>query len=347
MFFDTLKFNDSRIRRFNIQKFSDEEETALRMKYLHLFESRIPLTSLEIDTKHQSEPEESFSNMQISYSRQTFVDNDCCEELMSVCGILLPKVRTTVPKKINRDDNIVLVQSIKNNLRQISLSVSNATPVIVQGPVGSGKTSLIEYLAAAVGRHSVPHLTKVQMGDQVDSKALIGTYCCTDIPGEFVWKSGPLTNAMVDGHWLLLEDIDCAPCDVLTTLSAVLETKSLSTLPGCSNRVERLHSDFRIFFTRRIISGHYHDATFSEFSSHNRTIIDKFCNVVTLKYLCREELTEIISVKWPVLSKITERVLEIYFNLLDGSSKEDLATGRPISLRDLVKWCKRIAQDLR
>ncbi|XP_023239822.1 midasin-like [Centruroides sculpturatus] len=60
---------------------------------------------------------------------------------------------------------------------------------------------------------------------------LLGSHCCTDIPGEFIWKPGPLTQAMISGSWLLLEDIDYAPMDIMSLIIPVLQSKSLM-LPG-------------------------------------------------------------------------------------------------------------------
>lgn len=44
---------------------------------------------------------------------------------------------------------------------------------------------------------------------------LLGMYRCTDIAGKFVWQPGTLTQAVSKGHWILLEDIDHAPLDVV------------------------------------------------------------------------------------------------------------------------------------
>lgn len=63
----------------------------------------------------------------------------------------------------------------------------------LMGPVGSGKTSLVEHLAAITGRRGVA-FKKVQLGDQTDSRMLLGAHQCTDIPGEFVWSPGVLTE---------------------------------------------------------------------------------------------------------------------------------------------------------
>lgn len=48
-----------------------------------------------------------------------------------------------------------------------------------------------------LGRNSVPHFMKVQLGDQTDSKMLLGSYRCTDVPGEFVWQPGVLTQVRI------------------------------------------------------------------------------------------------------------------------------------------------------
>jgi hypothetical protein len=51
--------------------------------------------------------------------------------------------------------------------------------------------------ACCLGRNSAPHFMKVQLGDQTDSKMLLGSYRCTDVPGEFVWQPGVLTQVRV------------------------------------------------------------------------------------------------------------------------------------------------------
>lgn len=42
-------------------------------------------------------------------------------------------------------------------------------------------------------------LVKIHVGDQADAKILLGTYICTDVPGEFRWQPGVLTQAVCEG----------------------------------------------------------------------------------------------------------------------------------------------------
>jgi midasin len=46
---------------------------------------------------------------------------------------------------------LVLVNSTRGNLKSLALSLASGRAVCLQGPVGSGKTSLVEHLALLTG----------------------------------------------------------------------------------------------------------------------------------------------------------------------------------------------------
>lgn len=70
-------------------------------------------------------------------------------------------------------------------------------------------------------------MLKIHLGDQTDSKLLLGTYMTTSTPGEFRWQAGVLTTAVTEGRWIVFEDIDMAPVEVLAVLLPLLETRYL------------------------------------------------------------------------------------------------------------------------
>lgn len=63
-----------------------------------------------------------------------------------------------------------MVESAFTNLQNLAIAVAFQSPILLEGPIGCGKTTLIEYLAAVTGRTKPPHILKVQLGDQTDSK---------------------------------------------------------------------------------------------------------------------------------------------------------------------------------
>jgi midasin len=144
---------------------------------------------------------------------------------------------------------VVEVPSFVGAVREVALSLGTFEPICVVGPVGSGKTSVVEYAAGLVGRREYPGLIRVQLSDQVDARLLLGSYHSTDLPGTFLWRPGPLTKALLHGHWLLLEDLDSAPPDLAALLRGLIETRQIF-VPGFGD-VPKLHPQFRLFATWR------------------------------------------------------------------------------------------------
>lgn len=68
------------------------------------------------------------------------------------------------------------------------------------------------------------------MNDQVDGKSLLGSYACNEVPGQFSWTNGIITKAVLSGDWLLIEDVDQAPPDVLSALEPLIQRRELHIL---------------------------------------------------------------------------------------------------------------------
>lgn len=128
----------------------------------------------------------------------------------------------------------------------------NEVPLLC-GPVGCGKTSVIDYLVAMRKAKSF----RLQISEQTDIKALLGAYCCSTTPGIFIWRPGPLTHCMTTGKWLILEDVDKGSADLPILLSPVLrgmkDSASQVIHPNTGEPVFR-HADFRLILTRRTSS---------------------------------------------------------------------------------------------
>lgn len=270
-------------------------------------------------------------------------------DVLSVAGVSLPifnKNETIV------DNDIVPVPSMEENLRCLALAVASKKSVCLQGSVGCGKTALVEYLAKITGNWKT-NFIKVQLGDQTDSKMLLGTYRCTDIPGEFVWQAGVLTQAVTSGKWLLLEDVDSAALDVASVLCNLMETGILS-VPGYRDTIPVKHG-FQLFLTQRLIP------TMSGLqqrqSSGAASLLEKHWLCVNVDSLSKDELITIVQTLFPVLDTVATRIVDVFLLFSVGNHTTDdhnndddeqlaiLKTGRLISTRDLIKWCHRAAND--
>ena len=267
--------------------------------------------------------------------------------VVSVAGVLLPVFR-----KEMRDEkcHLISVPSMEENLRSLALAVASRKCICLQGSVGCGKTAIVEHLAKITG-HGPSDFIKVQLGDQTDSKMLLGTYRCTDIPGEFIWQPGVLTQAVTTGMWLLLEDIDSAALDVASVLSNLIETGTLS-VPGYRDIIH-VKSGFQLFVTQRLIptvSGLHWQR------SGATSLLEKHWLCVNMEPLSKDELVTIVQTLFPVLNTVATRMVDVFLlfsvgnhelNISDDTENEGiiLKTGRLISTRDLIKWCSRATID--
>jgi hypothetical protein len=86
----------------------------------------------------------------------------------------------------------------------------------------------------------------LHIDEETDSKTLLGSYVATDIPGEFIWMAGPLTQAARQGRWVLIEDVDNCPEEIQAALIQLFEER---ILPLGVGKEERVHSRFRLFGT--------------------------------------------------------------------------------------------------
>ncbi|CAG4947470.1 unnamed protein product [Colias eurytheme] len=269
------------------------------------------------------------------------------ESIVNIDGIVLP----IYDKDNVKPASLVPVKSTINNLRSLALAVASGKALSLMGPVGSGKTSLVEHLAAITGRKGVA-FKKVQLGDQTDSRMLLGSHQCTDVPGEFIWAPGVLTEAVLNGHWLLLEDIDCAALDVASTLSSLLERNTLC-VPGFRDALP-VTPGFQLFVTQRTIITNY---GYQKKLSSSSTLLQKHLTVINVEPLSRSELSEVIQTLYPSLTTISSKMIEVFMMFSVGCHDTSLQTtesetekannvvimrgSRLISTRDLMKWCAR------
>lgn len=161
-------------------------------------------------------------------------------------------------RRSKREQGLVSTASSTRNLATLSLAMTVNRPILLHGPAGSGKSLLAREAArlCSSGGNSIdsgdtsgasPALLELHLDDQTDSKSLLGAHACTDIPGEFAWRPGALTRAAAAGTWVLIEDLDRAPFEVLAAIGPLLEGRPLA-LPGRTKPLKAAPG-FRIFGT--------------------------------------------------------------------------------------------------
>ncbi|KAI1505402.1 P-loop containing nucleoside triphosphate hydrolase protein [Biscogniauxia marginata] len=238
----------------------------------------------------------------------------------------------------NVPSSLVRTSTTSTNLEGLAQNLQRPGPILLHGLPGSGKTSSVHELAREIGMES--GLVTLHLNEQTDAKMLIGLYSTDSKPGSFSWRPGVLTTAVREGRWVLIEDLDRAPNEVMSTLLPLVEHGKL-LIPSRGETVEA-PSTFRLFATVRTTRG-MHDQ-----ENIPSLLGQRFWQLSGVKTPPHTELEQIILGRHPLLHKYTPMIISVYKRLCNLPNASFMTNSgrstaeRPITLRDLLKWCHRL-----
>jgi len=250
---------------------------------------------------------------------------------------------------------------------KLAVCVSLDLPVLVSGPRGTGKSSGVVALAAAVRQP----LRRINLNANTRTRDLIGYRTLdyeevevaqadgssrTEIQQVVRWVDGLLPDAMKHNHWLLIDEFDAASPGVLMALQAVLEPARRLVLaenggevvapPGRDPRERRdgggryeehEYRRFRVFATANTL-GHGDDTGFYAGTNvMNAATMDRFV-VIQLDYPKPEAEVEIIRARTGVPARLAKTLVGFAKKTRDAFDASEC--GAAVSTRQLIAWCE-------
>lgn len=253
--------------------------------------------------------------------------------LASICGILSNSCPGAPQSKIE----IVDTPTTRTNIHSLALALRTSQPILVTGHAGSGKTFLVHELAKTL--NALDTMVSIHLSGQTDAKLLIGTYTTADTPGSFEWRPGVLATAVREGRWVLVEDIDKAPTEVLSVLLPLIERGELD-IPSRGEKIKAARG-FRLITTARTSPN-----ANQEVSTVN-LLGSRLWVRVNVEMPAKAELQTIVNSRYPLLHGVSPSILSTY-SAVQRLYREPsffaisrTSIGRHISPRDLFKWCSR------
>lgn len=220
---------------------------------------------------------------------------------------------------------LVLTPTTVKNIEGIRVALETTNAILIQGEIGCGKSEAISYLAESAGCKET--LIQVDVDDSFDSKDLLGKFSATDTPGSFEWKPGPLTTAVQEGYWILMEDIDLASFDVFSVLLSLLENSTLFI--SDRNRTLKAHPNFKLIATQQVIvSGD------SLYSKKNVIPFQELWGTVIMNAVPVAERCQIVH---QLCDRVPLAILERLTSLAESSNSHS----NVINLRTLLRWGQR------
>ncbi|WPK27495.1 hypothetical protein PUMCH_004884 [Australozyma saopauloensis] len=266
-------------------------------------------------------------------SKVLFARDTLSSSVTCICGVLITKTKLTTHEP---QESVVPTSAATQVLKSLANLYLKRKAVLLHGRAGAGKTFLINQFARYLACDE--DIVKIHLGEQTDAKLLTGAYTSGEKPGSFEWRSGVLTTAVREGKWVLVEDIDKAPTEVLSILLTLLEKRELN-IPS-RGEVIKAKNSFQLFATIRTQP--------DESGLKLPDLIGmRLWNCIPVDTPSELEIRAILSAKFPILQNLIAKFISVYeavVKIYSSVSFISLNKGshpRVISIRDLMKFCSR------
>ena len=191
---------------------------------------------------------------------------------------------------------------------------------------------MLEYLA----RRSSNRLVRINNHEHTDLQEYIGTYLSSST-GQLVFQDGVLVQALRQGHWVVLDELNLAPADVLEAMNRLLDENRELLVPE-TQEVIRPHPNFQLFATQNPAGAYAGRRVLSE-AFRNRFLELDYEDIPV------DELEIILSRRCSLPHSWVSKIVGVYRDLSQLRQRNRLFdTGGFATLRDLFRWGLRHAE---
>jgi midasin len=234
-------------------------------------------------------------------------------------------------ERIDGLTRFVLTPSTLRNLRSVARAIASGNwPILLEGPTSAGKTTLVEYIAARCG-HSV---VRINNHEHTDISEYIGGFA-SDSSGSLSFQDGLLVRALKLGQWVILDELNLAPSEVLEALNRLLDDNRELYISEI-NVTLKPHPSFRLFATQNP-TGAYGGRKRLSRAFRNRFV------EIHVGDIPAEELITILERRCGSPPSHAQIMVAVMNTLRLNRSKTSLFWGKDgyITPRDLLRWALR------
>lgn len=236
----------------------------------------------------------------------------------------------TGPVPPDAASDYVLTPSVEAKVGALARAlVTRQSPVLIQGPTSAGKTSAVEYLARRTGHRFV----RINNHEHTDVQEYLGAYA-SNAEGQLVFTEGLLVTALRRGDWLVLDELNLAPTDVLEALNRLLDDNRELLIPE-TGEVVKPHPHFMLFATQNP-PGAYAGRKMLSRAFRNRFVELHFDDVP------QSELASILTTRCAIPPSWAEKIVAVFAELQRRRESGRVFEKHAFAtLRDLFRWGMR------
>jgi len=189
-----------------------------------------------------------------------------------------------------------------DSLKNVLLGLEDNIPTYIWGHMGTGKSTLVEQIAARTGRP----MMRIQHTINTEESHIVGQWTVKD--GHTVFEPGPLALAMRNGWLYMADEYDFALPNVTSVYQAVLEGKSLVIKEAdAANRVIKPHPQFRFVATGNTNGSGDETGLYQGTNIQNAANYDRFGVVIQMTYMPKRQEMQILINQSGLMKEDAER----------------------------------------
>ncbi|SBT44952.1 dynein-related AAA-type ATPase, putative [Plasmodium ovale wallikeri] len=228
--------------------------------------------------------------------------------------------------------NFIITKNVKENIKKLALCLSGIkTPILLEGNTSVGKTSLVKFFADITGHKFI----RINNHMNTDMNEYYGQFVNDQSSGNLVFEEGAFVKAVRNGHWVVLDELNLAPSEVLESLNRILDDNKELYIPELKCYV-KAHKDFMLFATQNPANNNKYIGRKELSKAFRSRFIEFHINDFEV-----EELEIILHRRCAISPKISKKMIQVFIELRNMKSNYNYFSDNLMTLRDLIKWGNR------
>jgi len=235
-------------------------------------------------------------------------------------------IRVEVLDKTETKPVIMKLIGLEKEKHAILLGVTNNFPVLLIGETGIGKTYTLQHVA----QEEKKRIIRLSLNGEIGINELLGKWLIRN--GSTYWQEGVLVEAMKNGWWIILDEINAALPEVLFVLNPLMDDSRAIVLAEKDGEVVNAHPEFRIFATMNPCE------EYAGTKEMNKALLSRFPIVLTYRNYNSDTELEIVKYQSGIEDTIARVMIDVA-NALRLQKKEKKIY-HTVSTRDVVNWAR-------
>lgn len=206
----------------------------------------------------------------------------------------------------------------------LEVAIEHNLPVLLVGETGVGKTSIINEMAAQHGRKSI----RFSITGETTVDEFVGKY--TLRRGSTNWQDGILLQAIKEGWWLIVDEINAALPEILFVLHSLLDDDKFVVVSNHEGEVVKPHKNFRFFAAMNPVD------EYAGTKDLNKAFKSRFPMIIDMAYPEPKIEVEILEKRTGVPKKDAVLMVDVGLALRQAKDNDDIFY--TCSTRDLIQW---------